>query len=271
MILQMNRKIGLIIMNVLAVGLFLLSCSGIRQNQPNSAVQFIVIVPTAEKEAEVVYNLINNIAFFDENEYNISLPNVPLINSLKSKVYKGMNLNKNDLDELEILFKNELFNEKDYEISLTAVQKAALMANQYLDIFHIYAQKWDFFIPPQYNITLSLYGPGGSYNPSNGDISMKISKDGTFFVEPLSNMLHEAFHIGIENSIIQRYNVSHKTKERIVDQFMYLKMREVIPNYQMQTGTDTSIDIIFQDNDVFENFPERIKIFIEKNSREQEN
>jgi len=39
----------------------------------------------------------------------------------------------------------------------------------------------------------------------------------------------------------------------------------------MQPGTDTSIDIIFQDNDVFENFPERIKIFIEKNSREQEN
>ena len=47
-------------------------------------------------------------------------------------------------------------------------------------------------------------------------------------------------------------------------QFMHLKMQEVILNYQMQPGTDTSIDIIFQDNDVFENLPERIRIFIEK-------
>jgi hypothetical protein len=266
---KIKRVILKISMKALAVGLCLLTCGGIGQIQQNSSVQFFVNIPTAEKEAEFVYSLIYQIKFFDENGYNISLPDVPLINSLKSKVYKGMSLSKDDLDELINLFKNELFDEEDYKISLSVVQSAALIADQHLDIFHIYARKWDFFIPPKYNITLSLYGPGGSYNPINGNISMKITKDGTFFNEPLSVMLHEAFHIGIENRIIQKYNVPHWTKERIVDQFMYHKMRNIVPNYRMQPGADTSIDIIFQDNDIFEDLPERIRVFIENINKQK--
>jgi len=72
-------------------------------------------------------------------------------------------------------------------------------------------------------------------------------------------MLHEAVHIGIENTIVSKYGLSHWTKERIVDQFMIRHFMDVCPDYRMQSNAETDIDIIFWEADTWDNLPERVR------------
>ena len=230
--------------------------------------KFFILVPTAEKEAEMVFYFINNIIFYEENGYEpaLLLPNVPLINSLKAKVKEGNRLSKDDFIQLKNIFENEIFDENDYILPMNTMINAAKTADKQMSVFEYYEQQWGFFIPDKYNIMLTLYGPGGSYNPSNGNISMKISKHGIFSIDPLGTILHEAFHIGIEKIIIQEYNIPHGTKERIVDQFIHHKFKNIVPTYQMQPMGDVSIDVIFEDDEVFDDLPIRIKSFMMEKS-----
>ena len=46
-------------------------------------------------------------------------------------------------------------------------------------------------------INLTLYGPGGSYNPQEGSIILMITKEGTFkqSLDPAETIVHEIVHI----------------------------------------------------------------------------
>ena len=253
---------------LLVFTMLFLSCdssTGGETFKPSGAV-FIVNTPTWQDEANQVIDLISRIVFFDGylgNISQLSLPNDPLVNSLISKVREGGSLDNTDIEQLGTRFRDQLFNENDYTVSLPIINNAARIADQQISIFEDYNRKWGLFIPPNYNIILSLYGPGGQYDPRNGDILFKVPKDGNFFSEPLGTILHEAIHIGIEANIIEPNNIQQRMKERIVDQFMRLGFQHVVPNYQMQYGMDTSIDVIFNVPDVLDNLPGRVKDFLE--------
>ena len=47
-------------------------------------------------------------------------------------------------------------------------------------------------------------------------------------------MIHELVHIGIEESIINRFKTPHGLKERIVDTFVYLNFHDLLPEYRIQ-------------------------------------
>jgi hypothetical protein len=56
-----------------------------------------------------------------------------------------------------------------------------------------------------------------------------------------SLIIHEITHIGIEQSIINTYNVSQALKERIVDTFVSLNFGELLPDYQIQNRRESRI------------------------------
>jgi len=59
---------------------------------------------------------------------------------------------------------------------------------------------------------------------------------------PANTIIHEIVHMGIEKSIIQKYNLSHGLKERIVDTIVYVLFGEFLPEYKVQNMGDTKID-----------------------------
>ena len=90
-------------------------------------------------------------------------------------------------------------------------------------VFEKYKELWNFYIPENYTVTLTLYGMGGSYEyrKGNGKVILFTKEDGTFGREsPLATIIHEMVHIGIEQNIILKYDLPQPVKERIVDKFM---------------------------------------------------
>ena len=228
----------------------------------NAPSMFSVSIPTVEEEAQQLVNVLNRYKWFMDNGYTISLPNTPLIETLKNKLLAGNSLTSLEENQVREQFKNEIYRESDYQNAFTAIGNVLRTADSQIPELRRYETAWHFFIPRRYNIRLTMYSPGGQYNPNNGDITIlatrSLDRD-----RLLQTVLHEAIHIGIENIIIQKFNVPHWTKERIVDQFASRQFRSVLPNYWMQTGNvDTSIDVIFQQADALDNLPQRVEEFM---------
>jgi hypothetical protein len=222
--------------------------------------KFIVHIPSAEEEADYIFYLLNSAPILEGNGYNLSLPDDPLINILISTVYKGNSLDENDLAQLINLFKNKIYNRADYYDAFDAVKKTARAADMQIKIFETYKQKWGFFIPNFYSVVLSLYGTSGT-SFSDNVIVLKVSTDDEL-QRALGAMLHEAIHIGIHDTIIQKYDVPWQINERIVDHFVSRHFKFIVPNYRMQSVGDPLIDTIFEANDIFDYLPARVGEFM---------
>jgi hypothetical protein len=218
--------------------------------------KFSVHIPSAQEEAEYVFYLLNSASFFEGNGYNLSLPDDLLINSLKSKVYEGNSLDNNDFTQLLTLFREKIYSRTDYYDAFDTVKKAARAADMQIKTFEDYKKKWGFYIPDVYNVMLSFYGTGGEAFSDNV-IILKISNYDDL-QRVLGSILHEAIHLGIYDCIIQKYDVPWRINERIVDRFVSRHFMHLVPDYRMQYVGDELIDIIFEDNDVFDHLPIRV-------------
>jgi len=269
------KKLNSVLLLILISGFLIAGCMSQKSNggstfsDPDNIPQkFFVHIPTAEQEADYVFYLIHNIRFFDTvyNENVLSLPDLPLINSLKAKVREGNALTENDFNEVKNLFINEIYDEDNYSKYLTEMEKNAKIADMMMPIFESYKQKWGFYIPEKYLIHFSLYGLDGMVTyplaVTDGIMAIKIPDYGDFqFV--LGLILHETTHIGIYESIIQKYNVPYWANERIVDRFVTRHFLHVASNYTMYLQSDMSLDAIFLERDVFDHLPARVGDFME--------
>lgn len=85
---------------------------------------------------------------------------------------------------------------------------------------------------------------------------MKVDNKGKF--NKLTTIIHEIVHMGIENTIVKRYNLSHSEKEYVVDMICseYLKL----PKYKIQERyiSDKLSSILTYDN-ILKDLPTTIK------------
>lgn len=219
---------------------------------------------TAEEEARYVWHLINQIEFFNQNGYKISLPTNPLIDYLKTKALQNQ-LQQDDYQKLKEAFAKEIYDPDKYKLGLIQLEETKDKIVKCFPIFLDYQDKWGFKVFPQYKIKLTLYGPGGSYNYSTGDIIMLVRENERFSREPSETIVHEMIHIGIEEIIIKKYNLSHWIKERIVDKFVAYHFRTLFPNYWMQSKGDTTIDPFLNHSDSWERLPYYINEYVKTN------
>ena len=52
--------------------------------------------------------------------------------------------------------------------------------------------------------------------------------------------------MGMEQSIVQKHQLPHGLKERIVDRFVFLMFQDDLPNYKVQNMGDVAIDEYLQ-------------------------
>ena len=202
-----------------------------------------VNIPSPQEEAEYIWSNIQDIAFFEQHNYELSLPQGKLINQLKEKS-KSNQLSDNDFEKLLQFIQSDVYKKADYQKAfekIKAQQKLVnKMANEIINCRH----SWGFKSFDTYQINLTLYGPGGSYNPVDGSIIIYATPDGRFkqYNNPVNTLIHEIVHIGIEESIIGKYNVPHALKERIVDHIVLLYFKDELPDYRIQNMGDKRID-----------------------------
>jgi len=227
---------------------------------------YSVSIPTAQEEADYFLSVLKQYKWFMDNGYtHVTIPSHPVIDPLKAKILNGQTLISTEEAQVINTFKADLYNEADYQQSFTAIRRAAITADSQIDGLRRYQTAWAFYIPAQYKIQLTIYGPGGQTDIYRGRIIMLVPKDGQFTgnMKPIHTILHETVHIGIEDNIIQRYSLSTTwVKERLVDQFVKKQFSAVIPDYPMQNFTSPAIDQMFENADVLDRLPQRVEEMI---------
>lgn len=224
-------------LNILILFLLLVSCTGEAQNR------IAVNIPSAKSETDYIWQTIQDINFFEENNYQINLPKGDLIDELKRKS-KRNTLNDNDYKKLETFITDSVYDKADYLKGFTKIKNERSLINKMISDIDQLKLNWTFKTFNTYQINITLYGPGGSYNPDEGSILIFTTPDGQFknYSNPANTIIHEITHIGIENSIINKFQLTHPLKERIVDTFVFLNFKEELPDYQIQDMGDYRID-----------------------------
>ena len=226
-------------------------------------IKFNVKANSVYQEIDLIWDKIKNIDFFRKNNYTVSFPEHQIVSDLISKSLDG-ELDKNDYNSLAQLIENEIYNEVDYKSGINIINSSINEQNLNSSCFQKYNKHWNFKFFNEYKISLTLYGPGGEYKPSKGEVIMLTTTDGKFRRgnNPLDTIIHEMVHIGIEENIIQKFSIPHKIKEQIVDLFIHFHFKEIIPNYQMQNFGCNEIKEFLNTQEDWNNLVEVIDRFV---------
>lgn len=205
--------------------------------------RIVINVPTAEQEAQYVWRTIRDIPFFEKYGYRLSLPEGPIIEKL-SELARSNQLTDEHYIELETYLKEEVHNTQAYQNAVAQITNHKEILTHLLQQLEQTNRNWTFKSFPQYQINLTLYGPGGSYDPDNGTITLFTTPEGNFklYKSPVNTLIHEIVHIGIEDAVIRPNNVPHGLKERIVDKFLLLFFDTELPGYRLQNLGDPTFD-----------------------------
>lgn len=227
-----------------------------------SKISFLIRANTLEEEVDYVFGLMKRMGRFKKFGYNLSLPDTDQMNELIERA-PGSVLGQ---EEREIIFREleKVYDKEAYEEYVKSVQAIAGGIDEGFKLFQNFGWNWEFKSFPEYNIRITQFGPGGSYCNNSGKIVMKWSK---CIQEPLKVILHEMFHIGIENSIIQKFGVQHDVKERIVDSFLEHNMKKLIPDHKMQKIGNRMVDPYLVEEDSWRNLHKYIKEFVKDNKK----
>ncbi|MDC8003560.1 hypothetical protein POV27_05825 [Aureisphaera galaxeae] len=240
----------------------LLSC---KAQEPSS--EIVVQIPSIEQEATSIWRTINDIAFFEQQGYNIQLPNDPVIDSLIAKS-KAKTFGNEDYPTIFNLLESKVYQESDYEKAFKKVKTQAPAIQKMLRQLSTEQHKWnwDFKMYPTYTVVFTLYGTGGSYDPDTGTITLFTNTEGGFmnYENPANTIIHEIVHIGVEESIVQTYQLSHGLKERLIDNVVTALFKDQLPNYRIQNMGDRKMDGLINAQEDLHNLDQTISEFLKK-------
>ena len=204
-------------------------------------------IPSAEEEADYIWRNLQDITFFEEHNYQVSLPEGPLIEELKGKARSG-GLTNADYERLKSFVLESVYNEADYRKGHDKIRSELTLIDTMINQIDPSDFNWNFKEFETYTVNLTLYGPGGSFNPDEGPILIFTTTEGQFksYDNAASTIIHEVVHIGMQDAIISKYNVPHPLKERIVDTFVHLNFGTYLPDYRIQNMGDTRTDPYLQ-------------------------
>lgn len=238
----------------------LISCYGRSQNR------VVVNIPTADSESEYIWRTIQDIKFFEEKNYQVSLPQGSLIGDLKVKSKLG-NLTNEDYERLKVFVQDSVYDEADYQKGYEKIENELELINRMIDKISQSNYNWNFKEFNTYQVNLTLYGPGGSYNPDEGSVLIFTTINGRFknYDNPANTIIHEITHIGIEEAIVNKYDISHALKERIVDTFVFLNFGEYLPDFRIQDMGDKRTDLYLKTKEDLKNLDNFVKRITKEN------
>lgn len=226
----------------------------------------LINIPDAEAETDYIWQTIQDLNFFEEHNYQVSLPKGALIESLRIKA-KNNHLSENDYQDLKRFIKDSIYDRSAYLQGYNKIKKQLPLIYKMIAEINLTKRTWAFKEFDPYQVNLTLYGPGGSYNADNGSILLYTTPDGKFkqYDNPANTIIHEITHIGIEASIINKFKVPHPLKERIIDKFVFLHFNQYLPDYKIQNMGDERIDPYLRSKEDFKKLDEFVERIMKKN------
>ncbi|OFZ51764.1 MAG: hypothetical protein A2381_18450 [Bdellovibrionales bacterium RIFOXYB1_FULL_37_110] len=224
-----------------------------------------VTIPSLDDEFKILRDEIETIPWYKKQGYQIVLPSSPHFQKYwnNPELIKTINYN-----ELLAIFDKEIYCKDDYTKGYRLLLSKLNIIVEAINHLALLKEKWCFKMFPQYLVRLTQYGPGGFYSYENGTIFIQVNPDGLFTeLNPIETIIHEIVHIGIEESIIQKYNLEHWEKERLVDLICQQYLQNFLPNYQLQKNGNKMLDDFFNIPDFTLSLPRIIEKYLIKYPR----
>ncbi|HUW24421.1 MAG TPA: hypothetical protein VMW04_02220 [Patescibacteria group bacterium] len=207
----------------------------VKNDEVEPVIELVIRPPTADEEYDRVASYLRKLPWYNENGYKLPLPTHPAFQQLAQP---GADLAVLDLEETRRLFAQEVYDPTAYEARLRAVEADRFVIEEAYLRFRELNKRWGVKVFPRYEITLTQFGAGGSYDSEKGRVIILTSSRHS----PKRIAIHEGVHIGIEDGIVQKYGLSHWEKERTVDKICSIRFGDLLPNYDFQARGDIRID-----------------------------
>lgn len=169
--------------------------------------------------------------FFRANNYAVSLPEHPM--------FDGTGSESGDFD----VFAQEVYNASTFQAALAAMRAQRQPLETALARINQWHAHDGFAKLDSVTVTLTLYGPGGSFNPDTGDIILWTDADARFKGGGgLHTTIHEMVHLAVEHGLAQPFQLQHWERERLVDLIAQREFADLLPDYRLQNGDSAPMD-----------------------------
>lgn len=209
-----------------------LKYGGVIPNTNNNITHFIVTTSNKEDDFMNLLNLLRRMPYFKKYGYKIDVP--------ENKEFQELAEHPEKIDSIDKTKYYKIFIKDIYkEIPKTYMEK--MLSDNSDNIDKIFAKlkklkhNWNFKLFDMYEISLTKWSPGGSYNYHTGAIQIKVNDVGIpTYSTDYQTLIHEIVHMGIEELIVKKYKLEHWEKEYLVDTICKVYLDKLMPGYQIQ-------------------------------------
>lgn len=195
----------------------------------------LVQAPEPSNAFDYLERTLADMDFFRANKYQVSLPDHPL--------FDGASTTATDPAERRAIFTKDVYRASQFASALATLSGQQDQLRTALDRISSWADYEGFEPRDSVTVTLSLYGPGGSFDPDTGHIILWTNAQGLFKGGGgLHTIIHEMIHIAIEHGIAQPLQLQHWERERLVDLLAQQEFPDLLPDYRLQGGDDAPMD-----------------------------
>ena len=211
----------------------------------NQSTKIIVRAQTADEEFEYLMKVLGKMEFYNQHGYKIPIPDHPFFLNISNNLDLLKSL---DIEKARAIFKTEIYKSQFFEKGIETVKKDIEIVEKAVKKMRGW-KNWKFKLFPKYEIRLTAYGPGGSYDFKNGTITIKTKESGEFGRVPYHVIVHEIIHIGIEESIVKKFELTHLEKEGLVDSICAKHFDDLLIDYVVQGRGDKEVfNLVSKDN-----------------------
>jgi len=195
-----------------------------------------------EEEFEYLKRTVRRMPFYLEHGYTVGLPKVDELRTVA--IFK-------DVSQAFKLFKEKEYTADFFTAGVQQIEKLLPVVKSCFPKLLKLNKLWGFRLFSDYSVLLTKYGPGGSYDPKCGTVTMLVNKGGTFKRDkPEQTIIHEIVHMGVEDCIVKTYKLSHQEKERLVDLVVKTLFSDISPGYRVQSFGESRIDEYISSNSI---------------------
>lgn len=229
--------------------------------EPTDLPKLVIRTQTASEEFNYLRYVLDTVPFSLKHGYKFEIPSHP---KFKQLVEMSPNFDGVNWDQLEKVFRTEIYDPNLYALGIKSLEAHRPQIESAFPTFLQFNQNWGFKTFPRYDISLTLYGRGGSINEDTGRIILMTRPDGSFKrSHPAHTPVHEMVEIGIKKCIVDKFGLTHSEKERLVDKICMIEFGSILPGYKEQEIGDRRIDH-YIDQVSIKNLPEAINRFKQK-------